>query len=316
MPKSTRRNFLVSGTAAAAGVLSAGLPVTPLRASGATFNQQPVLQIGIVADAQFADSDTKGTRFYRNSIEKLSTAVEDFNRQELGFCVHLGDLIDHTWKSFDQILKPLAESRHTFHHLLGNHDFDILDEHKPQLHSRLAMPARYYSFAHSGFRFIVLDTNDVSTYAHTENSPDDLAAGEELKRLKAARLPQAQTWNGGLSQTQLDWFARNCRSAAESQQKVIVFAHHPVFPADVHNLWNTEAVLKIIDKNRNIVAWFNGHNHAGDFGVRDGVPFVTVHGMVETAATSSYATADLFPDRIVVTGHDREPSRELVFRTA
>jgi len=62
------------------------------------------------------------------------------------------------------------------------------------------------------------------------------------------------------------------------------------------------------------VAWFNGHNHAGAFGERHGVPFLTLHGMVETADTTAFATAQVLADRIVLTGHGREPSREMVFR--
>jgi hypothetical protein len=40
-----------------------------------------------------------------------------------------------------------------------------------------------------------------------------------------------------------------------------------------------------------------------------------MHGMVETATTTAFATAKILPDRLVLTGHGREPSRELVFRT-
>lgn len=311
--KATRRGFLVSGAAGAAS-FAASSRRTGLFAAAA--RQSDRLKFGLAADAQYADSDTKGTRFYRHSLEKLGNAVEHFNRHELAFCVHLGDLIDHTWGSFDEILKPLAESRHAFHHLLGNHDFDVLDEYKPQVSLRLNMPARYHFFDQRGFRFIVLDTNDVSTYGWPDQSPEKREGVEELKRLQSAKIPQAQSYNGGLGRTQLKWFDQACRQAAESNLRVIVFGHHPAYPENVHNIWNSDEVLKVIDANRNVVAWFNGHNHAGAFGVHDGVPFVTVHGMVETAATTAYATAEVFPDRLVVTGHDREPSRELMFRKA
>ena len=48
---------------------------------------------------------------------------------------------------------------------------------------------------------------------------------------------------------------------------------------------------------------------------RSGVPYVTLQGMVETADTTSFATAQILPDRMIVTGHGREPSRECVFRS-
>lgn len=304
----TRRRFLK--VTAAASVLA--VRRRPVQAAS---GQKPLLQIGLVADAQYADSDTKGTRFYRASIEKLGTAVEDFNRRGPAFCVHLGDLIDHTLGSFEEILKPLSQCRMTVHHLLGNHDFDVLDELKPKVPERLGMPARYSHFDHSGFRFVMLDTNDVSLYAHPAGSAEHRTADAELERLKKDKRRQAQPWNGGVGETQLAWFERVCREAGTGGLRVIVLAHHPVFPADVHNAWNAGQILDLIDRQPQVVAWLNGHNHAGHFGEHQGVPFVTMHGMVETADTTAYALASLYADRMVIEGVGREPSRELKFRS-
>jgi hypothetical protein len=98
-------------------------------------------------------------------------------------------------------------------------------------------------------------------------------------------------------------------------RKVILLAHHPVAPADRHNAWNDGELLALIDRHPNVVAWLNGHNHAGNFAERHGVPFVTMHGMVETPDTTAFATATILPDRMIITGRGREPSRELLFRT-
>lgn len=303
----TRRRFLKTATVTAASfpLISRGAA-----AAGAGF------EIGLVADAQYADIEAKGTRFYRASIGRLGEAVEHFNGRDLAFCAHLGDLIDQQWKSFDEITKPLATSRHRFHHLLGNHDFDVLDELKPRVPERLAMKQRYSSFAHRGFQFVILDTNDVSTYAHRAGSPEHVAATKELERVTAAKAAQAQPWNGGIGAAQLAWFDRTCAEARTAERKVIVLAHHPVAPANIHNVWNDAAVLAVIDPHPHVVAWLNGHNHAGNFAERNGVPYVTMQGMVETPATTAFATARILPDRMVLTGHGREPSRELVFRKA
>jgi hypothetical protein len=95
---------------------------------------------------------------------------------------------------------------------------------------------------------------------------------------------------------------------------VIVLAHHPVAPHNDHNVWNSPAVLTALKNQPAVVAWCNGHNHAGHFADHAGVPCVTMHGMVETAATTAFATVRILPDRLVIAGHGREPSRELVFR--
>jgi manganese-dependent ADP-ribose/CDP-alcohol diphosphatase len=299
----TRRRFLTTTLAGAAA---------PFISRGA--DTPGAFEIGLVADAQYADVAPQGTRFYRSSVARLGAAVEHFNGRDLRFCVHLGDLIDRQWKSFDEIMAPLANTRQPWHQLLGNHDFDVLDAEKARVPEKLRMPARYHAFEHGAFRFAILDTNDVSTYAHPAGTAGHTEAEQELARAKAARLPQAQTWNGGIGAAQLAWFERTCAEARERRQRVIVFAHHPVHPADRHLIWNAEQMLAAIDRQSNVVAWFNGHNHAGAFGERNGVAYVTMKGMVETADTTAFATARLHADRLVLTGHGREPSRELVFR--
>jgi 3',5'-cyclic AMP phosphodiesterase CpdA len=297
-----RRHFLRTTALAAASA--------PFVSRGA---ERSGFEIGLVADAQYADVEPKGSRFYRASVARLGAAVEHCNGRELAFCVHLGDLIDREWRSFEAIARPLAASRHRWHQLLGNHDFEVLDALKGRVPGKLGMAWRFGSFDEGGFRFVILDTNDVSVYAHATGSPEKQAAEAELARLQAAKVRHAKPWNGALGAKQLAWLDRTCAEAAAQRRRVIVLAHHPVFPANDHNLWNVDAVLAVLDRHRHVVAWLNGHNHAGNFGERNGVPFLTLRGMVETRDTSAFATARVLEDRIILTGHGREPSRELMF---
>ncbi len=299
----SRRRFLGTALAAVAGA--------PFIARGAV---RAGFEIGLVADAQYADIDAKGTRFYRQSSPKLGAAVDHFNGCDLAFCVNLGDLIDREWGSFEEILKPFGRSRQPWHHLLGNHDFDVRDELKAGVPKRLGMAGRYGTFEQGGFRFVVLDTNDVSTYAHAAGTPERTAAEKELARLQSAKVRQAKPWNGGVGAAQLSWFEHECAAARVAGRKVIVLAHHPVFPDSDHNVWNVAEVLAVLDRHPHVVAWLNGHKHTGDFGERNGLPFLTLHGMVETADTTAWATAKILPDRLILTGRGREPSREMVFR--
>ena len=299
----TRRTFIAS-----TGALTLG---TPNILKGA---DTPAMSIGLVADAQYADIPEAKTRFYRQSIAKLGDAVEDFNRQDLTFCVHLGDLIDREWRSFSEISKPLASLRPPIHHLLGNHDFDVLGEYKAKVPALLGLTKRYYHFDKAGFRFVMLDSTDISTYTYPTETPEHKVAAAALQQAIAARLPQAQPWNGALGLAQLKWLDGTCAEALSKGLKVILFAHHPVFPANSHNIWNSGEVLTLLDRHRHVVAWFNGHNHEGNFGVHEGLPCVNLRGMVETADTTAYAMAALYADRIIITGKGREPSRELLFR--
>lgn len=299
-----RRLFIGSTIAAAAHL--------PHRAQAAAAQG---FEIGLVADAQYADVPPAGTRYYRAAVPRLAAAVDHFQGRDLAFCAHLGDLIDRSWDSFTAIEQPLSRSRHAWHHVLGNHDFEVIDAMKPRVPDRLRVPRRYRKFEYGEFDFLILDTNDVSTYAHAAGSPEHTAAKTELAAHVAAQLPQAKPWNGGISPTQLAWFDRQCGEAGRRGRQVIVFAHHPVLPVGSHNVWNAPAVLKVIERHRNVVAWLNGHNHAGAFAIHEGVPFITMRGMVETADTTAFATAQIRPDRMIITGQGREPSRELVFRT-
>jgi 3',5'-cyclic AMP phosphodiesterase CpdA len=224
------------------------------------------LEVGVIADPQYADIPDRGTRAYRASIAKLGAAVEHFNARPLDFCVNLGDTIDREWRSYDAILAPLAASRHRWEHVLGNHDFALLDGEKTQVDARLGVAARHRYFDRPGFRFVVLDTGAVSTYATLAGSEARREATAELARAKARRLPQAQDWNGAVGPKQLAWFEGVAADAAKRGLKVVVCAYHPVAPAGGHDAWDATEILAALGRHRNVVAWFNGHNHAGGFG--------------------------------------------------
>lgn len=301
----SRRRFLQTTLATAASA--------PFLARGAA---RAGFEIGLATDAQYADLEAKGTRHYRRSIAKLGAAVEHGNGRGVAFCVHLGDLIDRDWRNFEAILQPLGASRPRWHHLLGNHDFEVADELKAAVPGRLGLAARHWTLTHERIRFVALDTNDVATYAQAAGSPGHAVAARELARLQAAKVRQAKSWNGAVGPAQLAWFERECGAARAAGQRVIVLAHHPVYPDNEHNLWNAAEVLQVLDRHPHVVAWLNGHNHAGAYGERNGVPFLTLRGMVETADQNAFATARILADRIVLSGHGREPSREMKLRSA
>ena len=56
-----------------------------------------------------------------------------------------------------------------------------------------------------------------------------------------------------------------------------------------------------------VAACFSGHNHAGNYGEKRGIYYVTLQGLVETPDTAASALVELYPDGLVVTGHGREP---------
>ena len=67
----------------------------------------------------------------------------------------------------------------------------------------------YYEFSGGGHRFIVVDGNEISTFATRSGTEKSTAAESRLADLKAAGAPNAQTWNGGISDEQFTWMLRS-----------------------------------------------------------------------------------------------------------
>ena len=147
-----RRNFIGLST----------LAVSLAKVRGAESGGKAVLSFGLITDVQYADVEPEGERHYRESIPKLKTAVEWLATRKLPFTLHLGDLIDRDFKSFATVLPLFDGLGHPAHHLLGNHDYSVKEGEKGGVVRVAGMPREYYQFVHSGVRFVMLDTNDLS----------------------------------------------------------------------------------------------------------------------------------------------------------
>lgn len=132
--------------------------------------------------------------------------------------------------------------------------------------------------------------------------------------LLAAGAPNAQTWNGAVGEDQLAWLRGVLTMARRRGEKVVLSSHHPVFPKNAHNAWNDDELLALIDEFDNVIGYFNGHNHAGNYGFRNGVHYVTFRGMVELD-TNAYSIVHVRPGHLRVDGYGREPDRLLPFRS-
>ena len=278
---------------------------------------EPVLSFGLIADVQYADDDLRPglDRHYRASLSKLEEAITELNRHELSFVVHLGDLVDHDLHNVEPVLDRLAASRAPVHHVLGNHDFgsrvsetgvsDVAEVHKA-----FGITDPFYSFDLVGWRFVVLDTNEVGIIAHPPGTAARQHGQALLDDLQAQGRPNAYRWNGTIGPAQREWLAEQLIDAEQSGLAVIIFAHHPIYPDHPANLLDDRELRTWLSGFPALRAWFNGHEHAGGYGRFDGLHCLTLCGMVETPQ-NSYAIARLYPDRIEITGYHREPSREL-----
>lgn len=304
----TRRTILKAGGAAALFAPFSGFTVTPAGAQAG-----PLFRFGIVADPQYAPvvPNLKLNRYYSNSLWKLSEAIEAFNKEDLQFVATLGDIIDRHWDSYNHILPLYDKLKHEHFFLLGNHDFDVAAEYLTSVTRTVGMEKAYYDFTGGGYRFIVLDGNDVSLFAPPQDDSRREIASGRLDELKAKGAPNAQTWNGSLGDEQFAWLGETMKKAQAAGEKAIVMGHYPVYPQNEHNMWDSERVVELLKGFDNFVAYFNGHNHAGNYGEIGGKHFLNFKGMVDTPDQSAYSVVDVYADRLEIRGFGREESRTL-----
>ncbi|GAJ91417.1 metallophosphoesterase [Agrobacterium sp. SHOUNA12C] len=273
----------------------------------------PIFRFGVVADPQYAalEPNLELDRYPAKSLAKLKEAITEFNRHDLAFVVTLGDIIDRNWQSFDDILPVYETLRHERYFLLGNHDFAVAPEHLAKVANRVGLSSAYYDFARAGYRFIALDGNEISLFASPEGDPRRDEAKALMRALNDAGAPNSHRWNGAISDTQYAWLATKLNEAKAAGEKVVVMNHYPVFPENSHNAIDSERLLALFAEHDHVIAYLNGHNHAGNFGVADGTYFVNFKGMVDTEDNSAYAIVTVYEDRLEIIGFGREESRVL-----
>jgi hypothetical protein len=266
------------------------------------------MKIGLVADPQYADKPLAGKRYYTESLWKLKEAVITFSENKVDFVQNLGDIIDMGWNSYDSILpiyQHLAPGIENYH-LLGNHDFAIPPGRMPGLLEKLSMPNYYYSYEKNGWLFIVLDATD---YAHYSNA----LHGHDIKKLNryfdsTIGEPNNHNYNGAIGDKQQKWLKKKLKKAKSSQRRVIIFSHIPLRPPNgAENLWNSDEIIDIIESFPNVVAYINGHNHAGNYELTNGVHYITIFGLVDTL-TSSYGILEIYDNQLVLKGYGNQRS--------
>ena len=265
--------------------------------------------IGVIADCQYCNDPGQGVRKYASSANKLKKCVNHFNSLNLEFVIHLGDFIDRDFESFD-VVKPIYNQLvMPKYHVLGNHDFSVAEEKKNDIPKVMGLSSRYYDFELFGWRFVVLDGNDISFHAYPEDSEEFKNALEyyEKNEIKSPK------WNGAIGKKQLSWLNNVLQDATKSGEKVVLYCHFPLFPENVHNLWNAKEIIDLIEKYSCVKAFVNGHNHGGNYGNKNGIHYLTLKGMVDTEETS-YAIINFSNNQLKVSGFGREEDRIMEIR--
>lgn len=275
---------------------------------------EPILKMGLIADIQYGDCATNGSRFYRNSINKLREAVKDINDNNVHFTVNLGDFTDRNLADLDVVMAELGMLNANMYSITGNHDYVGVKDNQV-LYNKLFLPSDYYSlgFPRLGIQFLFLNSNDISSYSNVLDVDKQVELETIKAKLKAENRKNNYSWNGALSKEQLNWLENKLKLAHDENVRIVICMHHPLYPDNNHNALNDREILEVIGKYDCVKAVLSGHNHAGNFAYYKGIPFITVEGMIETEADNAYGIVEIFKDKMVVKGRGRVTSRKIDF---
>ena len=294
-----RRRFLISSAAMTA--LSAIAPLDTL----ATKKKKSV-RFGLLTDSHYADREPSGTRYYRQSLDKMAEAIEVLNKEKVDFAVHLGDFKDEhptkveadTIKFLQDIEAEYSKFKGPRYHCIGNHDLDSISKDQFQeniTNTGINQSETYFSFDHQGVHFIVLDPN-----FHADERPHHKGDYEWFD----AHLPEAE-WK---------WFEEDL---AKTKLPTVIFSHftlyHFVKGDAVFHMTDYERAQKIMEDSGKVIASFHGHTHEENYTEVNGIHYCTHLGMVdyEGLENNSFAIVELNSDEIIVTGYKRTSNKTL-----
>lgn len=289
----TRRQFLATTTAGFGIGLHGVLPARHASAADGT-GDEPV-SFGLVTDVHYADAARKGSRWYRDSQEKLRLAVETFQRNKLPLIVELGDFIDAgpgkaaEIKYLHAIREVFGEFSGERHYVLGNHCVGKLTKGEFLANCGSHVEKSYYSFDRGRYHFIVLD-------ADFKRNGSPYAAGN---------FQWTDTW---IHEAQQKWLADDLQKAGD--KKSLVFVHQNLDREnDAHGVKNAPQVRDVLQQSGSVLAVFQGHKHSGGYQKIGGIHYCTLRAMVEGPGpeNNAYAMVTLDrSDRITLQGFGRQ----------
>ncbi len=271
----SRRGLLQSGLAAGTAWLTRPL---------LTGAEGEPLTLGVLTDVHFADAPTRGSRHYRESLDKVNEAVARFSAAGVDRIIELGDLIDNAADTtpakelafLRSIAQPFHAAGKPLHCVLGNHCLGSLD--KTDFLGAMSQRSGFFSFDAKGWHIVILDACyriDGKAYsAGNFDWTDTLIPPHEQEWLKA--------------------------DLEETQHPTLVFAHQRLdeAPTSPHAVKSCVEVRKILSDSGKVAAVLQGHAHVNDLREIEGVRYATLAAVVEGSGleNSGYSVLRCLPD--------------------
>ncbi len=277
--QSSRRTFLANGSLLLG--TAAGLNLST--AAAEKERQDKPLRFGLITDLHYADKPPAGSRYYKETPDKLAEAAETFAKHKRNFIVELGDFIDAAdsieneirhLKRIDRDFKTICPNRH---YVLGNHCVHTLK--KQEFLEVVERPKSYYSFDSGGWHFVVLDScfrSDGQPYERKNFVwTDPNIPAEELEWLKS--------------------------DLTANKKHTIIFAHQRLDVSNQHGVKNGADVRTILEHSGHVRAVFQGHSHSNDHKEIGGIHYCTMVAMVEGsgAANNGYSNIEAYRDGMI-----------------
>ncbi len=265
------------------------------------------LRFGITTDSHYANRPSEGTRFYRQSLDKMQEFINMMNKEKVDFIIHLGDFKDEdiNRKEADTLfyLKEMESVYGKFKgprfHCIGNHDVDSIT--KKQFlenidNTGISKNESYYSFDSNNFHFIVLDAN------FNKDGTDHF-------------FKEGSNWQDtNLTQKQIDWLKMDLK---KTNRPIIVFCHHPLFEyyhkGNKYHINDYEIVQDILENSGKVLAAFQGHVHNETYQEINNIHYVTQFGMIDYDGleNNSFAIVELTETDITIKGFKRTSGKSI-----
>lgn len=291
----SRRQFLKKSSLVA---LSTFLPLSLYACQPERFAK---IRFGITTDSHYADREHSGTRYYRDSIDKMNEFVTVMNREKVDFVAHLGDFKDEDPNQEEQdtlrYLETLENAYGKFngprYHCVGNHDVDSITKSQFLSHienTGIDKSNSYYSFDKNGFHFIVLDAN-----YHTDGRDQFYKEGADWQD---PNIPEAE----------YNWLIQDLE---KNSLPTIVFCHHPLYEFNKEgakfHVNDYQRFQQLFEASGKVLAVFHGHVHAEEHAQINGIHYVTQLGMVDYQGleNNSFAIVEIDDKSIHIKGYKR-----------
>jgi len=301
MLKITRRSFLWKSGLGALGAVTA-------KKSGFSDVPTKSLRFGLVADSHYADRPPQGTRYYRQSLDKMRQFVKVMNHETVDFVMHLGDfkdedenkLAEDTLQYLNAMETVYAEFQGPRYHCVGNHDVDSIT--KDQFlqgieNTGIDSDKSYYSFDSGNVHCIVLDAN------YYDDGRDHFY-----------KFP-INFQDTNFPEKQLEWLSQDL--IQNEGKPTLVFCHHPLFhfirDQKQFHVNQFGKVQRLFKDHGQVAAVFQGHVHEERFQMIHGTHYITQLGMVDYQGieNNSFSIVELDTHGIHINGYQRASDQDL-----